>query len=177
MQYEYGRAEVVIRTIQGRIFSSGRTHREEYSRFSRLMTNGDERQYLAICKAIFRQLPYQAGMGLSRNDDSTDGLANINMQFAENAVPGIVGCTRNRGRKTTSARQHSTTTLWGRIKSFWRQILFQAGCHPFGTARVELALALEEQRSDGFHDRETDEKNPKADNADGLGCSLQQSSR
>ena len=28
------------------------THREEYNRFSRLMTNGDERQYLAICKAI-----------------------------------------------------------------------------------------------------------------------------
>ena len=31
------------------------THREEYNRFSRLMTNGDERQYLAICKTIFRQ--------------------------------------------------------------------------------------------------------------------------
>lgn len=31
------------------------THREEYNRFARLMTNGDERQYLDICKAIFRQ--------------------------------------------------------------------------------------------------------------------------
>ena len=28
------------------------THREEYNRFSRLMTNGDERQYLAICRSI-----------------------------------------------------------------------------------------------------------------------------
>ena len=33
------------------------THRDEYSRFARLMTNGDEKQYLAICRAIFRQLP------------------------------------------------------------------------------------------------------------------------
>lgn len=33
------------------------THREEYVRFARLMTNGDEKQYLAICRAIFRQLP------------------------------------------------------------------------------------------------------------------------
>ena len=27
------------------------THREEYSRFARLMTNGDEKQYLAISLA------------------------------------------------------------------------------------------------------------------------------
>ena len=33
------------------------SHREEYNRFARLMTNGDERQYLAICRAIFKQLP------------------------------------------------------------------------------------------------------------------------
>jgi len=32
------------------------THREEYCRFARLMTNGDERQYLAICRSIFKQL-------------------------------------------------------------------------------------------------------------------------
>lgn len=33
------------------------SHREEYIRFARLMTNGNEMQYLAICKAIFKQLP------------------------------------------------------------------------------------------------------------------------
>ena len=33
------------------------SHREEYNGFARLMTNGDERQYLAICRAIFKQLP------------------------------------------------------------------------------------------------------------------------
>ena len=90
------------------------THREEYNRFSRLMTNGDERQYLAICKAIFRQLPgIRREWELSWNDDSTDGLANINMQFAENAVPGqIVELYRKQRRKTilcptTFRRSHS----------------------------------------------------------------------
>ena len=40
-----------------------------------------------ICKAIFRQLPsIRREWELSWNDDSTDGLANIGMQFAENAV-------------------------------------------------------------------------------------------
>nr|WP_256620816.1 DUF6043 family protein [Rikenella microfusus] len=98
------------------------THREEYNRFSRLMTNGDERQYLAICKAIFRQLPgIRREWELSWNDDSTDGLANINMQFAENAVPGqIVELYRNRGRKKSSARQRSAGHILGQDK-----VLFQ----------------------------------------------------
>ena len=30
------------------------SHREEYNRFARLMANGDERQYLAICRARSR---------------------------------------------------------------------------------------------------------------------------
>ena len=33
------------------------SHREEYNRFARLMPTGDERHYLAICRAIFQQLP------------------------------------------------------------------------------------------------------------------------
>lgn len=95
------------------------THREEYNRFSRLMTNGDERQYLAICKAIFRQLPsIRREWELSWNDDSTDGLANINMQFAENAVPGqIVELVHEtEGGKQSSARQHSTGHIMGQDK-------------------------------------------------------------
>ena len=63
------------------------THREEYSRFARLMTNGDERQYLAICQAIFRQLPgIRREWELLWNDDSTEGFENIDLQFKENAV-------------------------------------------------------------------------------------------
>ena len=67
------------------------THREEYSRFARLMTNGDEKQYLAICRAIFRQLPgIKQEWELSWNDDSTEGFDNIDLQFKENAVPGQI---------------------------------------------------------------------------------------
>ena len=99
------------------------THREEYNRFSRLMTNGDERQYLAICKAIFRQLPgIRREWELSWNDDSTDGLANINMQFAENADTradrGAVQETE--GGKQSSARQRSAGHILGQDK-----VLFQ----------------------------------------------------
>ena len=98
------------------------THREEYNRFSRLMTNGDERQYLAICKAIFRQLPgIRREWELSWNDDSTDGLANINMQFAENAVPGQIVelYTKQREENNPLPDNIPPVTLWGRIKSFF----------------------------------------------------------
>ena len=65
------------------------THREEYVRFARLMTNGDEKQYLAICRAIFRQLPkIKTEWELCWNDDSAENFANIDLQFKENAVPG-----------------------------------------------------------------------------------------
>lgn len=137
------------------------THREEYNRFSRLMTNGDERQYLAICKAIFRQLPgIRREWELSWNDDSTDGLANIDMQFAENAVPGQIVELYRRQREGNNPLPDniSPVTFWGRIKSFFYRQIFQAGCHPFGTARVELAVLRKELRGDGFHDRETDEE-------------------
>lgn len=97
------------------------THREEYSRFARLMTNGDERQYLAICQAIFRQLPgIRREWELSWNDDSTEGFENIDLQFKENAVPRqIVELYREqRDEDNPLPDVTSPTTLWGRIKSF-----------------------------------------------------------
>ena len=64
---------------------------EEYVRFARLMTNGDEKQYLAICRAIFRQLPkIKTEWELCWNDDSAENFANIDLQFKENAVPGQI---------------------------------------------------------------------------------------
>ena len=98
------------------------THREEYNRFSRLMTNGDERQYLAICKAIFRQLPgIRREWELSWNDDSTDVLANINLQFAENAVPGQIVELYRKQREENNPLPDNVppVTFWGRIKSFF----------------------------------------------------------
>lgn len=64
------------------------THREEYNRFARLMTNGDERQYLDICKAIFRQLPrIKTEWELCWDDDSKGNFENIDLMFKEDAVP------------------------------------------------------------------------------------------
>ena len=150
------------------------THREEYNCFSRLMTNVDERQYLAICKAIFRQLPsIRREWELSWNDDSTDGLANINMQFAENAVPGqIVELYRKQREENNPLPDNiPPVTLWGRIKSFFSGKSSKSGVTLsaplvlswlyYGKSFEAMVSMIEKQM-----------KNPKADNADRLGCSL-----
>lgn len=150
------------------------THREEYNRFSHLMTNGDERQYLAICKAIFRQLPsIRREWELSWNDDSTDGLANINMQFAENAVPGQIVelYTKQREENNPLPDNIPPVTLWGRIKSFFSGKSSKPGVTLsaplvlswlyYGKSFEAMVSMIEKQM-----------KNPKADNADRLGCSL-----
>ena len=150
------------------------THREEYNRFSRLMTNGDERQYLAICKAIFRQLPgIRREWELSWNDDSTDGLANINMQFAENAVPGQIVDLYRKQREENNPLPDNVppVTFWGRIKSFFSGKSSKPGVTLsaplvlswlyYGKSFEAMVSMIEKQM-----------KNPKADNADRLGCSL-----
>ena len=150
------------------------THREEYTRFSRLMTNGDERQYLAICKAIFRQLPsIRREWELSWNDDSTDGLANIGMQFAENAVPGqIVELYRKQREENNPLPDNiPPVTFWGRIKSFFSGKSSKPGVTLsaplvlswlyYGKSFEAMVSMIEKQM-----------KNPKADNADRQGCSL-----
>lgn len=150
------------------------THREEYNCFSRLMTNGDERQYLAICKAIFRQLPsIRRERELSWNDDSTDGLANINMQFSENAVPGqIVELYRKQREENNPLPDNiPPVTLWGRIKSFFSGKSSKPGVTLsaplvlswlyYGKSFEAMVSMIEKQM-----------KNPKADNADRQGCSL-----
>lgn len=150
------------------------THREEYNRFLRLMTNGDERQYLAICKAIFRQLPgIRREWELSWNDDSTDGLANINMQFAENAVPGQIVELYRKQREENNPLPDNVlpVTFWGRIKSFFSGKSSKPGVTLsaplvlswlyYGKSFEAMVSMIEKQM-----------KNPKADNADRLGCSL-----
>lgn len=150
------------------------THREEYNCFSRLMTNGGERQYLAICKAIFRQLPsIRREWELSWNDDSTDGLANINMQFAENAVPGqIVELYRKQREENNPLPDNiPPVTLWGRIKSFFSGKSSKPGVTlsaPLVLSWLYYGKSFEAMVSM----IEKHMKNPKADNADRLGCSL-----
>lgn len=150
------------------------THREEYNCFSRLMTNGDERQYLAICKAIFRQLPgIRREWELSWNDDSTDGLANINMQFVENAVPGQIVELYRKQREENNPLPDNVppVTFWGRIKSFFSGKSSKPGVTLsaplvlswlyYGKSFEAMVSMIEKQM-----------KNPKADYADRLGCSL-----
>lgn len=67
------------------------THREEYTRFAKMMADGNEMQYLAVCRAIFRQLPgIKKEWQQSWCDDSTDAFCNIGLHFKENAVPGQI---------------------------------------------------------------------------------------
>ncbi len=85
-------------------------HREEYRRFAKMMADGNEVQYLAVCRAIFRQLPgIKKEWQMSWCDDSTDGFRNIDLHFKENAVPGRSwNFTGNRGKKTQPRlRPHS----------------------------------------------------------------------
>lgn len=86
-------------------------------------------------------------------------IANINMQFAENAVPGQIVDLYRKQREENNPLPDNVppVTFWGRIKSFLAANL-PSRCHPFGTARVELAVLRKELRGDGFHDRETDEE-------------------
>ena len=149
------------------------THREEYSRFARLMTNGDEKQYLAICRAIFRQLPgIKREWELSWNDDSTEGFDNINLQFKENAVPGqIVELYRKQREESFPLPDTPPTTLWGRMKSFFSGKSKEPGI----TLSAPLVLSWlyygkSFEAMVGMVDRQM--KNPKADKADKMSCSF-----
>ena len=95
-------------------------HREEYRRFAKMMADGNEMQYLAVCRAIFKQLP-----GIRREwqqswcDDSTDGFRNIGLHFKENAVPGqIVELYRKQREEDTTP---PPATFWGRMKYIFKQ--------------------------------------------------------
>lgn len=97
------------------------THREEYNRFARLMTNGDERQYLAICKTIFRQLPkVKAEWELCWGDDSKGNFENIELMFKEDAVPKrIVELYREQREEKNPLPDIAPASLWDRVKSLF----------------------------------------------------------
>ena len=155
------------------IFRWKNTHREEYRRFARLMTNGDEKQYLAICRAIFRQLPgIKREWELSWNDDSTESFDNIDLQFKENAVPGqIVELYRKQREESSPLPDTPPTTLWGRMKSLFSGKPQEPGV----TLSAPLVLSWlyygkSFEAMVGLVDRQM--KNPKADKADKMSCSF-----
>lgn len=149
------------------------THREEYSRFARLMTNGNEKQYLAICRAIFKKLPkIKTEWELCWNDDSTENFANIDLQFKENAVPGqIVELYRKQREGNITLPDTPSTTLWDRMKSFFSG----KPKEPDVTLSAPLVLSWlyygkSFEAMVGMIDRQM--KNPKADKADRMSCSF-----
>lgn len=149
------------------------THREEYSRFARLMTNGDEKQYLAICRAIFKQLPkIKTEWELCWNDDSTDNFANIDLQFKENAVPGqIVELYRKQREESSPLPDTPPATLWGRMKSFFSGKPKEPGVTlsaPLVLSWLYYGKSFEAMVS--MIDRQM--KHPKADKADKMSCSF-----
>ena len=97
-------------------------HREEYTRFAKMMADGNEMQYLAVCRAIFRQLPgIKKEWQLSWCDDSTDGFRNIDLHFKENAVPGQIVELYRKQREEDAA--HPPSSFWGRMKYIFRHSL------------------------------------------------------
>lgn len=146
------------------------THREEYSRFARLMTNGDERQYLAICRSIFKQLPkIKTEWELCWNDDSKDDFNDIDLLFKEESVPKQIVETFQKQRENNNSNDSVLVSLWGRVKSFfsgkYRHITLSA---PLVLSWLYYGKSFEAMV--GMIDRQM--KNPKADKADRMSCSF-----
>lgn len=97
------------------------SHREEYNRFARLMTNGDERQYLSICRAIFKQLPkVKAEWELCWGDDSVENFDSISLLFSEESVPEQIVEAFQKQREENNSSDGISSSAWSKVKSFFR---------------------------------------------------------
>lgn len=146
------------------------THREEYCRFARLMTNGDERQYLAICRSIFKQLPkIKTEWELCWNDDSKNDFNDIDLLFKEESVPKQIVETFQKQRENNNSNDSVLVSLWGRVKSFfsgkYRHITLSA---PLVLSWLYYGKSFEAMVS--MIDKQM--KHPKVDNADRQSCSF-----
>lgn len=145
-------------------------HREEYTRFAKMMADGNEVQYLAVCRAIFRQLPgIKKEWQMSWCDDSTDGFRNIDLHFKENAVPGqIVELYRKQREEDTAP---PPTTFWGRMKYIFRQSL-RKHCVTL-SAPLVLSWLYYGKSFEAMVDMVSRQAgHPKAGNAERMGCSI-----
>ena len=136
------------------------THREEYTRFAKMMADGNEMQYLAVCRAIFKQLPgIKKEWQMSWCDDSTDAFRNIGLHFKKNAVPGQIVELYRKQREEDAAPL--PTTFWGRMKYIFRQSVRKH--------RVTLSAPLV---LSWLYYGKSFEAMPKAGNAERMGCSI-----
>lgn len=147
------------------------SHREEYNRFARLMTNGDERQYLAICRAIFKQLPKaKAEWELCWDDDSVENFDNISLLFSEESVPEQIVEAFQKQREENNSSDGISSSVWSKVKSFFRSKSKRHGI--ILSAPLVLSWLYYGKSFEAMVDMVSRQvRNPKADNADRQSCS------
>ena len=133
-----------------------------------MMADGNEMQYLAVCRAIFKQLPgIKKEWQMSWCDDSTDAFRNIGLHFKKNAVPGQIVKLYRKQREEEAVTPPSS--FWGKVKSFFRGM----------SGRVSLSAPLvlswlyygkSFEAMVGMVSRQAG--HPKAGNAERMGCSI-----
>lgn len=145
-------------------------HREEYTRFAKMMADGNEVQYLAVCRAIFRQLPgIKKEWQISWCDDSTDGFENIGLHFKENAVPEQIVELYRKQREEDATSPPSS--LWGRMRYIFRQSL-RKRCVTL-SAPLVLSWLYYGKSFEAMVDMVSRQAgHPKAGNAERMGCSI-----
>lgn len=148
------------------------SHREEYNRFASRMTNGDETQYLAICTAVFRQLPeIKRKWELTWGDDSVETFENIDLLFKEKSVPKqIMELYRKQREENNPLPDIPPASFWERMKSVFNgkpqlNITISA---PLVLSWLYYGKSFEAMV--GMVSRQA--RNPKADSADRLSCSF-----
>lgn len=145
-------------------------HREEYTRFAKMMADGNEMQYLAVCRAIFRQLPgIKKEWQISWCDDSTDGFENIGLHFKENAVPEQIVELYRKQREEDATSPPSS--LWGRMRYIFRQSLRKRRVTL--SAPLVLSWLYYGKSFEAMVDMVSRQAgHPKAGNAERMGCSI-----
>ena len=150
------------------IFQWKDTHREEYRRFAKMMADGNEMQYLAVCRAIFKQLPgIKKEWQMSWCDDSTDAFRNIGLHFKDNAVPGQIVELYRKQREEDATTPPSS--FWGKVKSFFRDM----SGHVTLSAPLVLSWLYYGKSFEAMVDMVSRQAgHPRAGNAERMGCSI-----
>ena len=145
-------------------------HREEYTRFAKMMADGNEVQYLAVCRAIFKQLPgIKKEWQISWCDDSTDGFENIGLHFKENAVPEQIVELYRKQREEDATSPPSS--FWGRMRYIFRQSLRKRRVTL--SAPLVLSWLFYGKSFEAMVDMVSRQAgHPKAGNAERMGCSI-----
>lgn len=145
-------------------------HREEYRRFAKMMADGNEMQYLAVCHAIFKQLPgIRQEWQQSWCDDSTDSFRNIGLHFKENAVPGQIVELYRKQREEDATSPPSS--FWGRMRYIFRQSLRKRRVTL--SAPLVLSWLYYGKSFEAMMDMVSRQAgHPKAGNAERMGCSI-----